>query len=188
VTGQAFWLGTYDPATEKFNITSDELHWLDIGGGGGGFSGGAAHWAATSNSFGTRPTDADNRLLWVAWVSGAGRDNPNVLSLVRQISWDPVAKSLVSFPVPEYERLRNATFLNNSHLGDIVPGAIRTMGEIPVAAGGALDIEISFDLSAVPEMTGLSQFGARWLGFGWRFSLEDATGSHACSFKTLACV
>ena len=103
MTGQSFWLGTYNPLTEKFNVTDDRLygnfdisldncsrmaqlhatphtprdvlhlsahgcrmlvrairchaqfrHWLDIGGGGGGFSGGAAHWAATSNSFATR--------------------------------------------------------------------------------------------------------------------------------------
>ena len=38
---QAFWLGSYDPATERFNLTHDALNWIDIGGGGGGFSGGA---------------------------------------------------------------------------------------------------------------------------------------------------
>ena len=85
---QAFWLGSYDPATERFKLTHDALNWIDIGGGGGGFSGGAVHWAATSNSFATRPNDADNRLLWVGWTSSAGRGSVNHLSLVRELQWD----------------------------------------------------------------------------------------------------
>eukprot|EP01047_Picozoa_sp_COSAG01_P058382 COSAG01_NODE_6873_length_3463_cov_1.862663_4_plen_151_part_00 len=133
VTGQAFWLGTYDAAAEKFTITSDELHWLDIGGGGGGFSGGAAHWAATSNSFAARPKSADNRLLWVAWVSsGCGRGCVNALSLVRTVSWDAVASRLVSFPVLEYEGLRNGTYMEGRSLGVIASGSVKTLPIPPV--------------------------------------------------------
>ena len=158
VTGQAFWTGTYDPDSEKFEITSDELHWIDIGGGGGGFSGGAAHWAATSNSFASRPKTADNRLFWVAWVSAAGRGNTNTLSLVRQISWDNTARRLVSYPVPEYKALRNATIVAPMSLGILPPGKTKTL-PIPAQAGGALDLLVSFDLSKVGATNSVSKFG-----------------------------
>lgn len=45
-----------------FNSTAG-LDWVDISGGGGGFSAGAAHWAATSNSAGTRPGGSDDCLF-----------------------------------------------------------------------------------------------------------------------------
>ncbi len=157
-TGQAFWLGTYDPKIEKLHITSDELHWIDIGGGGGPFSGGAAHWAATSNSFATRPHGADNRLLWVAWVSSAGRGNLNTLSLVRELRWDHVASRLVSYPVTEYKQLRNATLLAPRSMGELTPGAVKTLA-IPEGSGGALDLEVSFDLSKLAGSTTASKFG-----------------------------
>ena len=160
VTGQAFWVGKYDAVAEKFRIGGgDALHWIDIGGGGGAFSGGAAHWAATSNSFGERPAGADNRLLWVAWVSSMGRGNADVLSLVRTISWDRTARALISYPVPEYAELRNATFLSGVDLGTLAPGATKTLGAVPAAAGGALDLLMSFDLSALPAGDGASHFG-----------------------------
>ena len=159
-TGQAFWVGKYDAVAEKFRIGGgDALHWIDIGGGGDGFSGGAAHWAATSNSFGERPVGADNRLLWVAWVSSMGRGNADVLSLVRTISWDRTAHALISYPVPEYAALRNATFLSGVDLGTLAPGATKTLDAVPAAAGGALDLLMSFDLSALPAGDGASHFG-----------------------------
>lgn len=158
-TGQAFWLGKYDPKHEKFHITSDELHWIDIGGGGGPFSGGAAHWAATSNSFANRPRGTDNRLLWVAWVSSAGRGNLNTLSLVRELRWDRVASRLVSYPVIEYEQLRNATLLPpQSTIGELAPGAVKTL-PIPEGTGGALDLEVSFDLSKLEAGATATKFG-----------------------------
>ena len=60
-------------------------------------------------------------------------------------------QDIVSFPVQEYASLRNATFLSNSHLGTLAPGAIRPITEVPAAAGGALDLKVSFDLSTVPK-------------------------------------
>jgi hypothetical protein len=160
VTGQAFWLGSYDPKTEKFTIgNQDQLQWLDIGGGGGGFSGGAAHWAATSNSFKTRPASADNRLLWSAWVSSGGRGNPNVLSLVRELSWDAAASVLTSFPVPEYVTLHNNTYAKDLHLGPILPGTTKALAIPAGGAGGALDLQISFDISKAAPTDSFSHFG-----------------------------
>jgi hypothetical protein len=159
VTGQGFWLGTYHENNETFQITSDEIHWIDIGGGGGAFSGGAAHWAATSNSFATRPPTADNRLLWVAWVSaGGGPPNVNALSLVRTIQWDPIARCLVSFPVPEYTSLRNGTFIEGQSLGVLAPGSVKTL-PIPTGAGGALDVMVQFDLSQLGKGETATRFG-----------------------------
>jgi hypothetical protein len=158
-TGQAFWLGTYDPTIEKLHITSDELHWIDIGGGGGPFSGGAAHWAATSNSFAIRPHRTDKRLLWVAWVSSAGRGNLNTLSLVRELRWDHVASRLVSYPVIEYKQLRNATLLPpRTSVGELTPGVVKPLA-IPESNGGALDLEVSFDLSKLAPSATASKFG-----------------------------
>lgn len=152
-------LKRYDAKTEKFNITHDDLRWLDIGGGGGGFSGGAAHWAATSNSFNTRPKDADNRLLWVAWVSSGGRTNPDMISMVRNVQWDSTAKTVVSYPVEEYAELHNATFIDQKNLGLLAANTIATLDAIPTYGGGALDLEVSFDLSGAAASDTVTQFG-----------------------------
>lgn len=109
---------------------------------------------------------------------------PNVLTLVREITWDRAASRLVSQPVVEYvilpvrssrrlfairpcsgaishratryESLRNATFLEKTHLGVLAPGTIKTL-PVPSAAGGALDVLASFDLSSSPGP--LERFG-----------------------------
>jgi hypothetical protein len=159
VTGQSFWLGTYDAKTEKFTLADDSPSWIDIGGGGGAFSGGAAHWAATSNSFETRPAAADNRLLWTAWVSAAGRGNADALAMAREMAWDRTASRLVSYPVPEYKLLRNETVVEGLNLGAISPGEVISLDGISEEVGGALDLEVSFDLSNIPVEVSVAHFG-----------------------------
>eukprot|EP00041_Stephanoeca_diplocostata_P017920 m.370352 g.370352 ORF g.370352 m.370352 type:complete len:629 (+) comp20858_c0_seq34:199-2085(+) len=154
IEGQAFWVGTYDETTEYFTITGDAMQYIDIGGGGGAFSGGSAHWAATSNSFANKPRGSDNRLLWVAWVS----NNPNVLSLIREVSFDAAVNHLVSRPVAEYDSLHNATFVRPGTAVSLEPGSTKQM-PIDESAGGALDVSVSFDVHSLSPTTGLSRFG-----------------------------
>ena len=191
VTGQAVWLGTYNATTERFTITTDALRWLDIGGGGSGFSGGAAHWAATSDAFNPRPEPADRRLLWVAWVTSGGKDAPSVLSLIRELTWDRKVRTVVSYPVAEYIELRNATFISGAAPSSggsgtstiegaalskfqLEPGTIKQLEAIPSAAGGALDLEVSFDLSTIPADATVARFGV-----AVRAPLESSTDSNS---------
>lgn len=157
VTGQAFWLGTYNASTEKFVIHNDTLHWIDLSGGGGGFSAGAAHWAATSNSFATRPKGSDNRLFWVAWLSGNAQA-PNSLTLVRTLNYDAAAGQLVSYPVEEYTRLHTVSYLVNHSMGSLLPGSVNTL-PLPPTAGAALDLEVTFDMSNLPPTATAAKFG-----------------------------
>eukprot|EP00035_Acanthoeca_spectabilis_P009324 m.165748 g.165748 ORF g.165748 m.165748 type:complete len:600 (-) comp14685_c0_seq3:70-1869(-) len=157
VTGQAFWLGTYNASTEKFVIHNDTLHWIDLSGGGGGFSAGAAHWAATSNSFATRPKGSDNRLFWVAWLSGNAQV-PNSLTLVRTLNYDAAAGQLVSYPVEEYTRLHTVSYLVNHSMGSLLPGSVNTL-PLPPTAGAALDLEVAFDMSNLPPTATAAKFG-----------------------------
>ena len=69
------------------------------------------------------------------------------------------ASRLVSYPVPEYTTLRNATFLHEQDLGTLAPNTIKTLRQVPAAAGGALDVLVSFDLSKLPANKGVARFG-----------------------------
>jgi len=144
-TGQGFYLGTYDAQLEVFNITSGP-QWIDVGSGGTPF-GPSAHWAAVSNDFSVEP-----RVLWVAWVL----QPPSALSLVRELFYDRVSGSLASFPVVEYETLRNKTFAENEDWGMLSPGSLKTFPTLPPEAGGALDLLVSF---VPPLSTPASRFG-----------------------------
>lgn len=58
--------------------------------------------------------------------------------------YDRAAHQLVSFPIREYESLRNATVINNE--SDVLaPGTVKQLA-IPPRLGGALDLEVSFSV------------------------------------------
>ena len=96
----------------------------------------------------------------VAWVGesgpcGAGQPTGfgacarSVASLIRELTYDHAPDQLVSRPVADYALLHNATFLASERM--VLPaGATRTL-PVPAHAGGALDLEVSFDLSKLPS-------------------------------------
>jgi len=69
----------------------------------------------------------------------------SVFSLPREIRWDAAAAQLVSRPVAELASLRNASVIDNLRFV-VQPDSRRGLTQIPPAAGGALDLELSFEL------------------------------------------
>ena len=122
-------------------------------------------WAAAGTN-GPDPEADTGRLLLIAWVRGGGNGRlpcgvtgaehscPNLLSLVRSVSWDTTANQLVSFPVVELETLRNTTYVHGKSLS-LAAGASHTLS-IPAPGGGAADILASFALSAGVHGFGVS--------------------------------
>ena len=81
----------------------------------------------------------------------------SVLSLPREILWDQAAKQLISRPVAEITSLRNATFISGSSSSSkftINPGERQLLTDIPEAAGGALDLSVSFALDIASSRDG----------------------------------
>lgn len=54
-------------------------------------------------------------------------NNPNVLSLIREITFDPAVNHLVSRPVTEYTELHNATFVPPNTAVTLNPGTTKPM-------------------------------------------------------------
>ena len=79
-----------------------------------------------------------------------------MVSLIRDMSYDPKTKQLVTYPVVEYTKLRNATFLKEKSVGVIAAGSSKPLSAIPSSAGGAVDLLVSFDLA---DTEGASTFG-----------------------------
>ena len=79
-----------------------------------------------------------------------------MISLIRDMSYDPKTKQLVTYPVVEYTKLRNVTFLKEKSLGVIAAGSSKPLSAIPSSAGGAVDLLVSFDLA---DTEGASTFG-----------------------------
>ena len=131
-TGSNFYLGSYDSKKETMAIETP-LNVLD--------SGKTFHWAASGND-GPDPETDTGRLLIVAWLA----TRPSAISLVRSVTYDAKTKQLVSNPVAEYIKLHNATFAKNTAFSSIDGGAKVTL-PVPAAAGGALDLFVSFDTS-----------------------------------------
>ena len=156
-TGSAFYLGTYDSTKEIMTVTST-LQIIE--------SGKAYNWAASGND-GPDPDTDIGRLLTVAWVSVPWA--PSVISLVRSMSWDAATKQLVTYPVNEYETLRNATFVSGKSTGAISSGSSFRL-DVPTSAGGALDVLASFNLAA-----GQSGFGVAVRSGDVRVEVENLT-------------
>jgi hypothetical protein len=114
----------------------------------------------SSNQFrwGAVGSASDGRLLMVAWVQesgpcgdgepkGFGACARSITSLTRELVYDHATDQLIARPVVDYERLRNATFVENETMA-LAPSSSKTL-PVPTAAGGALDVSASFDLSAL---------------------------------------
>ena len=160
-TGSTFAVGKYDTTLEKLHLRSNATsgvairEWLD-------YSRATYKWATTGLA-------SDGRLLTIGWVDegecaedsprdGTGRScngmrHRSVLSLPREILWDLPAEQLVSRPVAEIASLRNASFLSGSAY-ILNPGERQLLTEVPETAGGALDLEVSFDLAPANSNSG----------------------------------
>lgn len=161
-TGTTFGVGTYDPQTEKMTLRSDHaghaIHEV-INYGTGNYK-----WATTGLS-------SDGRLLTIAWLDEGecspdsprgpqprdcnGMRHRSVLSLPREIRWDEQAGCLISRPVAELARLRNASFILDQSV-TVEADSRRGLAEIPESAGGALDLQLSF---VVPAAKAPQNFG-----------------------------
>ena len=152
------YVGKYDSQREVFTVMGKRqtLDYSSVGGNGGYV------WAAAGTN-GPDPTMDSGRLLTAAWVRGGGNGRvpcdeaklsedgcPSVVSLVRSISWDDRSKQLVSFPVEEYESLRNHTYVGNgggNSSSPIVLAAKQGKKRLPIPVGvGSLDVLVSFDV------------------------------------------
>ena len=140
-TGQTFFVGEYDSKKESMTVTSG-LQTIEHGN--------AYRWAAIGNN--GPDVDATSRLLTVAYI--AVPSAPTFLSLVRSLSWDAKTSQLVSYPVVEYEKLRSATLFAGRNLS-IESGRNETL-PVPASAGGALDLQASFELTDVLRGFGVS--------------------------------
>jgi sucrose-6-phosphate hydrolase SacC (GH32 family) len=162
-SGSQMYVGKYDYDAEIFTVIGsrqilDYSSMYPSSVGQGGYV-----WAAAGTN-GQDPETDTGRLLTVAWVRGGGDGRvscdeaklsedgcPSVVSLVRSISWDRKSKQLLSFPVVEYETLRNQTFIEGSTMAI----AANNSKHLPVPAGvGSVDVLVSFDL-----VVGASGFG-----------------------------
>ena len=94
-------------------------------------------------------------------LAGFGGCQASVASLIRELTFDHATSQLVSYPVAEYARLHNATFVDGKTFRLTAGAAPQTL-PVPAAEGGALDIHASFDLRT---LTGTSP-GSKSSGFG----------------------
>eukprot|EP01052_Picozoa_sp_SAG31_P047410 SAG31_NODE_9480_length_1270_cov_1.712212_3_plen_140_part_01 len=112
----------------------------------------AYHWAASGND-GPDPDADTGRLLTAAWIGVRGA--PSIISLIRSMSYDAKTKQLVTYPVEEYEKLRNETFAVDKAYWPLAANSTAPL-PVPPNKGGAADILISFNLSAGQAHFGLS--------------------------------
>jgi hypothetical protein len=75
-----------------------------------------------------------------------------VTSCTRQIILDHATDQLVARPADEYAQLHNATFVGGRQI-TLAPNSSQTL-PVPAAAGGALDVLVSFDLGPAEAATG----------------------------------
>ncbi len=142
-------LGILDNATQKFLVNrSLGPQVLD--------SSPAFRWGAVGSA-------TDGRLLMVAWLQESGPCGPgqpkgfgacarSVTSMTRELLYDHATDQLLSRPVASYALLHNATFVDNKEM-PIVAGSTQTLS-VPASAGGALEVRVSFDLSALTTEAG----------------------------------
>ena len=189
--GERFMLGTYDNKTERL-LLNDSIGQQILQSPG---TVGSFHWGAMGNA-------ADGRLLLVAWTQsvdplfpggwdqnasismpcehgvrgGFGGCAKSVASLVREVHFDHASEQLVSYPIAEYTRLHNASFAKDLAMA-LPAGSFRTL-PVPPAAGGAIDVLVSFDVSATE--------GTGGFGVSVRAPLGTISGGVAVSFNISA--
>jgi sucrose-6-phosphate hydrolase SacC (GH32 family) len=153
-TGTSFAVGRYDPQAEKLKLISGTdgkmiRHVIDQS------TRGVYKWATTGRA-------SDGRLLTMAWIDEGecAHDSPpgpnprdcngmrhrSVLSLPREILYDERTQQLISRPVAELAQLRNASIISSKKYTLAPASGATWLAEIPSSAGGALDLELSFDL------------------------------------------
>ena len=147
----AFIIGSYNASNGSFTPTADTppsfldgsgMSFIEIGyksnaaADGAAYSRGAS--AAQPQPPAPLPPQPPRRLVYVGWVS-IGR----VVSVVREIFFDPVQQRLRSLPVQDLERLRSATPLAASKHTAVAPGETYTV----VASGASVaDVELVIDV------------------------------------------
>ena len=159
--GGSFTVGTFDDTTETFRP-------LRSVGTNGSFAtaGGVAFSAAGQAD--------DGRLLFVGWVgagappaggwsplclpppnsskSWLGRDcGVQMMSCIRQVSWDPVLHWLLAKPTLELTQLRTRTLLKTHNRTQLLPGNELKLALPTGGAGAAMDLSIVFELPAAPS-------------------------------------
>eukprot|EP01043_Picozoa_sp_COSAG02_P051367 COSAG02_NODE_5398_length_4363_cov_4.830675_2_plen_183_part_00 len=174
--GSQVYVGKYDAKRELFTVVGKRqtLDYSSVDADGGYV------WAAAGTN-GPDPTKDAGRLLTAAWVRGGGNGRvacdeaklsedgcPSVVSLVRSISWDSKTKQLVSFPVKEYESLRNHTYEGGSNNGSTFNlAAQQGQKRLAIPSGvGSLDVLVSFEVRTTLNCTAVAQCGSsirlRW--------------------------
>ena len=164
--GGSFTVGTLDETTEKF-------HPLRSVGANGSFS------TAGGVQFSAAGQADDGRLLFVGWVgagappaggwsplcipppnsskSWLGKDcGVQMMSSVRELSWDRERQWLVANPTAELEQLRNRTLLEAHNRTRLPPGKAQELA-LPHGTGAAMDLSIVFEL---PPAAGAAGTGA----------------------------
>ena len=161
--GAAVYLGTYNPLTEKLNITSKVAQ----GTGGDGA------WAAVGTN-GPDPMADGDRLLTTAWVMNR---EWSTLSLIRDLVYERSTGILLARPTPELNLLHNATFLDGQPFGTVAAFNGTKSLPYPGAVGGTSDTTVTVAVPA-SNKTGLS-FGiaaGRKSPLATKNLLEDTDG------------
>ncbi len=176
--GGSFTVGTFDDTTEEF-------HPLRSVGINGSFAtaGGVAFSAAGQAD--------DGRLLFVGWVgagaqpaggwsplclpppnstkSWLGRDcGVQMMSCMREVSWDPVLHWLLANPTLELTRLRTRTLLETHNRTLLSPGNDLKLALPSRDDGATMDLSVVFELPADTKSDQMNipvvQYGIRVLG------------------------
>ena len=199
-TGATFAVGHYDPKAEKLHLVSGPdgkmvPNVIDYSRTG------TYKWAATGHA-------ADGRLLTMAWVDEGecapdspvgpaprdcnGMRHRSVMSLPRELLYDATSQQLVSRPVAELATLRNASFIDCKAFTLAPRSGATALTEIPASAGGALDLELSFEVSEQPQRFGVAVRAGRasLVGAGMQLqfnvSAPNASGVRRVSVRDIA--
>ena len=159
--GAAVYLGTYDPTTEKLNVTSKVAQ----GTGGDGA------WAAVGTN-GPDPTSDGGRVLTTSWINGGqnGIGAGSALSLVRDLRYERSTGILLARPTPELDLLHNLTVLDGQPLGTVAATNGTKPLPYPGAVGGTSDTTVTI---AVPTANKTGQ------SFGIAVRTAPGTLAHA---------
>ena len=140
-----FYLGTYDPHAEVFDIDMQigpQVVESGVSGQhclpGQNCVSGTASWAVAGRG-------GDGRLLSIAWINDwtAGF---NVASLVRELHFDAASRQLVQRPAREYELLRNLTLTDAETMTLRAGDGPRTL-DVPPSKAASMDLTVSFHVS-----------------------------------------
>jgi sucrose-6-phosphate hydrolase SacC (GH32 family) len=163
--GQIYTAGKYEPSTETFTPTTENLL-LDAGqlNGRNSYTWAtlqcSAHGTVGGGGGGVRPPQ--RRCFTTAWLSPARAPRPakaaahsaaafsppnSALSIVREVFWDAGHQKLLVLPMPELALLRSsATLFSASSLRLAGGGKLLTL-PLPPDTGDTIDLEAAFDVS-----------------------------------------